>query len=68
MPDGTSQRTLWLLKETAGARFYSKLPPERHPTANDCLWIPRSIIEHTSKTGKQHIVTLPDWFIEKRNL
>lgn len=65
----TSQRTLWFVSETALARLYTKIPPERHPTKKDELWVPRSIVEHTSKmAGGVHILTLPDWFVEKNEL
>lgn len=59
---------LWLISETDLARRYSKLPPERHPEESDMLWIPKSIIEHTTKRGNEHDVKLPDWFIEKKGL
>jgi hypothetical protein len=40
------------------------------PEANeeDIVWVPLSIIEHTTKRGRDHVVTLPDWFIEKERL
>jgi hypothetical protein len=64
---------LWLVRETEKARQYCKFAP--HPDlgfdnadANDKIWIPRSIIEHTTKRGIEHEVTLPDWFIEKEGL
>lgn len=62
--------SLWLIRESANARYYSKLPPHRHPTEADCLWVPLSIVEHTSKdaSGALHIVTLPDWFCEREGL
>lgn len=61
---------LWLIRETELARQYSKVPPlGRGATENDDLiWIPKSIIEHTTKRGSEHEVKLPDWFIEKQNL
>jgi hypothetical protein len=59
---------LWLIHETGLARRYSKVPPERHPEESDMLWIPKSIIEHTTKRGNEHDVKLPDWFIEKSGL
>ncbi len=59
---------LWFIRETADARLYSKVPPERNPGEDDQLWIPRSVIEHTSKRGAEHTVELPDWFIESRKL
>jgi hypothetical protein len=33
------------------------------------VWVPLSIVEHTTKNPDgHHIVTLPDWFVEKENL
>lgn len=66
----TSKRTLWLKAESRSglARLYTKIPPERHPGPDDEIWVPRSIVEHTSKMGDQHILTLPDWFVEKNGL
>lgn len=64
---------LWFVRETELARLYSKFAP--HPDLGfenadryDMVWIPRSIIEHTSKRGDEHHVKLPDWFIEKNGL
>jgi hypothetical protein len=62
------QITLWFVRETAAARLYTKVPPERNPQADDHVWIPRSVVEHTSKTGNTHIVTLPDWVVEQKKL
>ena len=59
---------LWLIRETELARRYSKVPPERHPQESDMVWVPKSIVEHTTKRGNEHDVNLPDWFIEKNNL
>ena len=59
---------LWFIRESANARFYSRVPMDRHPELSDCLWIPRSVVEHTTKRGIEHEVTLPDWFIDKENL
>lgn len=62
---------LWLIRETAKARLYCKFPPEQLETdemSPDVIWIPLSIIEHTTKRGNEHIITLPDWFIEKEGL
>ena len=58
----------WLIRETELARLYSKVPPERHPEKDDQIWVPKSIIEHTTKRGIEHEVKLPDWFLEKNNL
>jgi len=60
--------TLWLIRETDKARLYSKVRPDRNPTQVDEIWIPRSIVEHTSKVDLEHTVTLPDWFVEKEGL
>ncbi len=64
---------LWFVRETEKARLYCKFAP--HPDlgfANadqaDYVWIPRSIVEHTSKRGAEHTLDLPDWFIEKEGL
>jgi hypothetical protein len=59
---------LWLIRETVLARRYSKVPPERQPEESDMVWVPKSIVEHTTKRGNEHDVKLPDWFIEKNNL
>ena len=64
----TGKRTLWFVRETPLARLYTKIPPERGPTESDFIWVPRSIVEHTSKMGAQHIVTLPDWFLDKEGI
>ena len=60
--------TFWLIRETEAARLYSKVRPDRNPTKEDQIWIPKSIVEHTSKAGFEHTVTLPDWFVEKEGL
>ncbi len=60
--------TMWLLRETEKARFYSQVRLDRRPDEGDGIWVPKSIIEHTSKRGIEHDVTLPDWFIEEKGL
>lgn len=60
--------TLWLIRETELARLYSKVRPDRHPTKDDEIWIPKSIVEHTSKCGNEHTLKLPDWFAEKSGI
>lgn len=69
MSDTTKIR-LWLIRDRPEekARFYSKLPPERSPEKQDMIWVPRSLIEHCTKRGAEHELTLPDWFIQKNNL
>lgn len=66
----TTQITFWFIRETADARLYSKTDPENPARVSDCLpvWIPKSVIEHTSKMGNTHIVTLADWFVTKAGL
>lgn len=59
---------LWFLRETDKARLYSKLPPERNPTKEDEIWIPRSVIEYATKFGNEHHLTITDWFADKNNL
>ena len=63
--------TFWLIRETEKARLYSKVPTNktaRLVEESDMLWIPKSIVEHTTKRGNEHDVKLPDWFIEKNDL
>lgn len=58
---------LWLIRETNKARLYCK-HGNPNPEESDCVWVPLSIVEHTTKRGNEHVVTLPDWFIEKEGL
>lgn len=57
---------LWLLRETEQARLYSTTDPSDAHRSGDEIWIPKSVIEHTTKRGNEHEVKLPDWFIEAR--
>jgi hypothetical protein len=59
---------LWLVRETEKARLYSKTDPKDPDRVPDEIWVPKSIIEHTTKRGDEHDVKLPDWFIEKEGL
>ncbi len=63
---------LWKIEgatDTALARYYSRVPPNRHPQPEDYIYVPKSIIEGTSQNlGGHHVVTLPDWFVQKENL
>jgi hypothetical protein len=59
---------LWYVTESDKAYLYNKVPPERSPSSEDQIWIPKSIVEHRTKRGNEHEVTLPDWFIEQRKL
>lgn len=59
---------LWFIRQTDKARLYSKVPPERNPGKEDQVWIPLSVLEHVTKRGNEHEVTMADWFGEKENL
>lgn len=59
---------LWFIAETANARQYCR-HNRPNPERSDFVWVPKSIIEHTSQNvGGQHVVTLPDWFVQKEGL
>lgn len=63
------QVRLWFVKETEKARYYSKLPASRHPGEEDHVWVPRSLVTHTTKyPDGQHVIDVADWFAEKNNL
>ncbi len=74
----TEKRRLFFIRETPLARAYVKHNRPKvvqgfHETPpDDVIWIPRSIIEHTSKLNAadpaEHILTLPIWFLEKNEL
>jgi hypothetical protein len=78
MSDSTEKIRLFFVRETPLARAYVKHNRPKmiqgfHETPpDDVVWIPRSIIEHTSKLNaanqNEHILTLPNWFIEKEGL
>ena len=59
---------MWLIRETDAARLYSKVRPDRFPSREDELWVPKSIIEHTTKRRDEHDVKLPEWFCAKNDL
>lgn len=63
-----SQHRLWLVRETDLARLYSKIDPANPAREPDEVWVPRSIIEGCRKQGREHYVTLPDWFVEKNRI
>lgn len=62
----------WIMRETEKARLYSTVPLGQMDRGGrgdgNRLWVPKSIIEHTTKRGDEHEVTLPDWFIEREGL
>ena len=68
----TATRTvvLYLVRETELARLYSPRPfnAEARPNERDCVWLPRSQIEHTRKMGSRHEVTIPEWLADKKGL
>jgi len=70
--EGTLSATtvrLWATgAETSKARHYSRVPLTKWDPKKDGIWIPKSLIEHTTKRQDEHLVKLPDWFVEKENL
>lgn len=68
MRSGTTQVRLWLVSETEKAWLYSKVPtntPGRKVHKKDQVWVAKSLVEHRTKVENEHVVTLPDWFVEK---
>lgn len=66
--DNTNTIRLWFISDTDKARLYSKIPPSRNPAKDDMIWIPLSVIEHTTKRQDEHHVKLAAWFVEARGL
>lgn len=64
----TTTIRLWLIRETELARLYSKTVIPNADRDIVEVWIPKSIIEHTTKRGNEHMVVLPDWFVERERL
>lgn len=66
----TRKVVLWFVKDTSSgkARIYTRVPPERNPAREDEVCVPLSLVEHTTKRGAGHVVTLPEWFCDKENL
>lgn len=61
--------TLWLIRETVLARLYSTEDLQKNArNSENEVWIPKSIVEHASKTGDMHTLTLPEWFLSKNGL
>lgn len=59
---------LWFVRETQAARLYCRHGRPGREDA-DCVWVPKSIVEHTSKNvGGHHVVTLPEWFVREKEL
>jgi len=73
---------LWFCKESPSgqARLYCRLPRSRNPGPQpppknpNYVWIPRSVVEHTTKRAPigdewpEHDLRLPEWFILKEGL
>lgn len=60
---------LWFVRETEKARLYSRIPFEREPGPSDHIWVPKSLVEHTTKfPNGLHVVRLPLWFAERESL
>lgn len=71
---------LWFVRESAAARRYCKLPKSRNPGRDipgnaNYVWVPRSVVEHTTKRPSadgvewdEHDVAVQDWFAERENL
>ena len=68
---------LWFVRESEKARQYCKVPKSRNPVAAspDFVWIPKSLIEHTTKRPSadgvewpEHEVTVEEWFGVKEDL
>jgi hypothetical protein len=67
MSDAVSIR-LWYVRETKAAYLYTTVPPDRHPSDLEELWVPKSIVEGRTKRGDEHEVRLPDWWIRAKGL
>lgn len=61
----TTKIWLWFVRETEKARLYSTTQLERQGRR---IWVPKSIVEHTSKHDNAHELELPDWFVDKNDL
>lgn len=68
--------SMWFIRQTDKARLYYKRSPYRSENRDvDQIWIPLSVIDHTTKHPQnpgeayaQHDVTIADWFADKNNL
>ena len=65
----------WKLGYTDKAILVTTVPPERHPSKDDAVWVPKSQIEHIStmgptKEGEPPVVVLhmQEWIAEKKKL
>ena len=68
LSEGATVIRLWYVRESSAAVLYTTVPPERHPGELEEVWVPKSIIEHRTKRDREHLVTLPCWFIERKGL
>jgi hypothetical protein len=66
---------MWFIDETDKARLYSRVPSSRSEDVGNRVWIPRSVVEHTTKrpahNGEkwpEHELIVADWFAQKEGL
>lgn len=59
---------LWYIRETEAAYCYSKTDPKASGRDMNPVFIPKSLVEHRTKRGDEHMVTVPDWFADKEDL
>lgn len=60
---------LWFLGESKLARHYSKTNPKDPARDVVEVWVPKSLIEHTTKyPDGMHLVKLPDFFVDREGL
>lgn len=73
MASGTKVK-LWYVEDCPHSRKYCRIPQSRNPEKKDFVFVPLVLIEHTTKQPIEpgewavHVVTLPDWFVQKQNL
>ena len=63
----------WKVGQTDKAILVSKTPKGRNPRPSDSVWIPRSVIEHTSTNNAdggwpELVLSLPEWIAEEKGL
>jgi len=65
---------LWFVRETEKARLYCRIPMSWHPGPEDEIWVPRSVVNHTTKRPAkdgerpEHEIEMEDWFGEEKGL
>lgn len=67
--------SLYFVSESEKARKYCRIPKSRNPAETDFIWIPKSLIEGTTRYPAEnpgdyplHIVRVVEWFADKNNL